>query len=110
MWEEKNIMKKIMLFSLSIIMLAVPMLFVSALTTLSVGTTRNFAILAGSTITNTGTTTVTGDIGLHPGTSFTNPEGVNITGTIHLTDAVALDAKNDLDTVFNQISSLLTND
>ena len=107
MWEEENNMKKVLIFSLLIIMLITPMLLTSALTTISAGTTTNFAILAGSTITNSGTTTVTGDIGLSPGTSFSGAGGVNITGTIHLTDAVALDAKNDLDTVYNQITGLL---
>jgi Ice-binding-like len=37
-----------------------------------------------------------GDVGLHPGTAFTDQSGVTISGAVHLTDAVALKAKNDL--------------
>ena len=65
------------------------------------GTAGNFAILAGSTVTNTGATTVTGDLGLHPGTAVTGfPPGI-VGGTIHATDAVALQAKTDLTTAYN---------
>jgi hypothetical protein len=59
-------------------------------------TALNFTVLAGSTITNTGATVVTGELGLHPGTSLTGfPPGV-VTGAKHLTDGTALQAKNDL--------------
>ena len=66
----------------------------------------SYAILAGSTITNTGTTTIYGNIGLSPGTSFTGqgPGANSIVltgGTIHIADAVAVQAKSDLTSAFN---------
>ncbi len=100
-------MKKIRLISLALIMLVFPIMAVSALASINQGTTIDFAVLSGSTITNTGSTTISGDIGLYPGTSFTNPEGITLTGTIHLTDGVASIAKDDLTTVYNQVSGLL---
>ena len=67
----------------------------------NLGTAANFAILAGSTITNTGNTTVNGDIGLSPGTAVTGfPPGV-LNGAFHLADAIAATAKLDLTAAFN---------
>ena len=66
----------------------------------NLGTTESFAVLAGSTITNTGTTTINGsvgaDVGLFPGTEFTGQASVTTDGTIYVADDVALQAKNDL--------------
>lgn len=51
--------------------------------------TSTFGALASSTLTNTGSTIVEGDIGLYPGTSITGfPPGI-YTGTEHLTDGTA---------------------
>ena len=66
------------------------------------GTATPFAVLAGSTVTNTGPTTVTGDVGLSPGTAVDGfPPGLVTDGTIHAADAVALKAKDDLTTAYN---------
>ena len=65
------------------------------------GTADDFAVLAGETITNTGPTTITGDVGLHPGTSVTGFDSVTLSGELHVTDAVAEQAKVDLVTGYN---------
>src|SRR5579862_2053416 len=66
------------------------------------GTADSFAVLAGSTVTNTGPTTVHGNLGLWPGTAITGfPPGSVSGGTIHDTDAVAMQAQNDLTTAYN---------
>jgi len=68
------------------------------------GTAANFAVLAGSAITNTGPTVISGGLGLSPGTAVTGfPPGVS--STQHKTDAVALGAKNALVTAYNDLAS-----
>src|SRR5271157_4631752 len=66
------------------------------------GTDASFAVLAGSTITNTGPSVISGSLGLSPGTAITGfPPGTVINGVQHAADAVALQAKNDLVTAYN---------
>lgn len=69
----------------------------------SLGTATSFAVLAGSTATNTGLTTVAGDLGVSPGTAITGfPPGVVVPpATIHAADAVALQAQSDVTTAYN---------
>jgi hypothetical protein len=73
---------------------------------ISLGTAQNFGVLAGSTATNTGATTVNGNVGVSPGSAVTGfPPGVIIGGAIHSNDAVAMQAQNDLTTAFNNIAA-----
>ena len=65
------------------------------------GTADGFAVLAGSTITNTGTSVITGDLGLHPGTAVTGFPPGTVNGAQHVTDAVAQQAKTDLTTAYH---------
>ena len=52
-----------------------------------------FSVLAGSTVTNTGPTTVTGDVGISPGTAVTGfPPGLP-SGAIHSADSAAAQAQ-----------------
>jgi type VI secretion system secreted protein VgrG len=74
----------------------------AAATAPSLGTAESFAVLAGETITNTGATTITGDVGLAPGTAVTGFTTVTLDGAQHLADAVALEAKNALVTAYNE--------
>ena len=84
--------------ALALGMLAVgPTAFAAGPPAVGLGTAAAFAVLAGTpAITNTGPTTITGDVGIHPAVAVTGfPPGV-VTGTIHAADAVALQAKSDL--------------
>ena len=68
------------------------------------GTEQSFAVLAGSTVTNTGSSVITGNLGLYPGTAVTGfPPGIVAGGTIHANDAEALQAQNDTTTTYNSL-------
>jgi uncharacterized repeat protein (TIGR01451 family) len=93
--------KAVVLIILAIVLIFGLAWLIKGAETVSLGTANNFAILAGSTITNTGATTITGDVGLSPGSSITGfPPGV-INGTQYAADAVAAQAKTDLVTAYN---------
>jgi hypothetical protein len=70
------------------------------------GTADSFAVLAGSTVTNTGRSVISGDLGVTPGAAVTGfPPGLVTAGTIHAADAVALQAQGDLTTAYNDAAS-----
>jgi uncharacterized repeat protein (TIGR02543 family) len=71
------------------------------------GTAASFAVLAGSTVTNTGPTVVTGNLGVWPGLAITGfPPGDVVSGTIHWGDAVAQQAQSDLTTAYNDLAGM----
>jgi hypothetical protein len=71
------------------------------------GTTTGFGILAGSTITCVTGGTINADIGLSPGSAVVlgTPACV-VTGTQHITDAVAAQAQLDLTQEYNALFAL----
>ena len=57
---------------------------VAATAPVGLGTAASFAVLAGQTVTNTGPSMISGDLGVSPGTAVTGfPPGLVIGGTIH---------------------------
>jgi Ice-binding-like/Putative Ig domain len=73
----------------------------------NLGSTSTFAVLASSTVTNTGATSINGNVGLSPGTSVTGfPPGVVLSPfAIHIADGVAGTAQNDLTTAYNDAAT-----
>jgi hypothetical protein len=71
--------------------------------TVGLGTAASFSVLGGSTVTNTGPTTMFGDLGLAPGSAVTGAP--HVLGQTHVDDAVAIEAKNDLTTAYNAAAS-----
>ena len=66
------------------------------------GTATPFAVLAGTTVTNTGPSVISGDVGVDPGSAIIGfPPGTITNGTTHAADAVALQAQSDTTTAYN---------
>jgi LPXTG-motif cell wall-anchored protein/uncharacterized repeat protein (TIGR01451 family) len=91
---------------LTLALLATPALPVAAMAaTVGLGTASTYGVLAGETITNTGATTVGGsaggDLGLFPGSSFPGLAQVTRSGSVHLADTAASQAKDALVTAYN---------
>ena len=75
---------------------------VAATAPVGLGTAGSFAVLGGTTVTNTGPSVISGDLGVSPGTAVTGfPPGIVTSGTIHSADGVANGAQSDLTTAYN---------
>jgi hypothetical protein len=79
------------------------------------GSAGSFAVLGASTVTNTGATTLNGDLGVYPGTALTGTGTITLTGTINAGNAVAQTAQADALTAYNNLvgqspSTVLTGD
>src|ERR1700694_1954667 len=67
-------------------------------------TAAPFGVLAGTTVTNTGATTIAGQLGLAPGSAVVGfPPGTS--GAQHIGDAVAITAKTDLTAAFTNAAA-----
>src|SRR6202790_5358898 len=84
---------------LALSFLPLPLLALSAFAnsdSVNLGPPARDAGLAGSTVTNTHASVVTGNVGVSPGSAVTGfPPGIVVGGTIHAGDAVALQAQSD---------------
>jgi type VI secretion system secreted protein VgrG len=70
------------------------------------GTAGSYAVLGASTVTNTGPTTIYGDLGLFPGSSLTGTGSITMTGTIQLTNSAAEQAQADARAAFDMLNAL----
>jgi len=69
------------------------------------GTEQSFAVLGGSTVTNTGSSVITGNLGVSPGSAITGfPPGI-VTGVTHAADAEALQAQTDTTAAYIDLAS-----
>ncbi|MFN4128678.1 MAG: ice-binding family protein [Paracoccaceae bacterium] len=76
-------------------LLAVP-LSIFTVASVSAQDLQSFGVISGQSLTNTGPTTILGNIAVNPGTSYTGSGSVTQTGSTHIADAVAVRVQNDL--------------
>jgi len=72
------------------------------------GTAATYGVLAGSTVTSTGATSITGDLGVSPGTAVTGFPPGTVSGTIHAGNASAAQAQSDLTVAYNDAAGQST--
>jgi hypothetical protein len=68
------------------------------------GTANSFAVLGGAAVTNTGPSSLDGDLGVSPGSAITGFPPGSATGVTHLTDAVALQAQSDVTAAYTDLA------
>jgi hypothetical protein len=79
-------------------------------TSVVLGSTSTLGVLAGASITSTGATNITGDMGLSPGSSIGGfPPGI-LTGTQHINNATSNQAKLDLTAAYNDLAGRTSTD
>ncbi|MEO5680208.1 MAG: ice-binding family protein [Acidimicrobiales bacterium] len=83
---------------------------VAAEATVGLGTATSFAVLAGSTVTNTGPSVISGDLGVSPGSAVTGftgpPAGTVVNGTIYAAPAAEpAQAQSDLTLAYDDAAS-----
>jgi type VI secretion system secreted protein VgrG len=97
------------LLSLCIVVAAFSVLLYTPLVSAQpiLGSAEDFAVLAGTpSITNTGATTIIGDVGISPAASITGTETITLTGAYYLADSIALAAKNDLSKAYTALNNM----
>lgn len=66
---------------------------------------ESFAVISGQSLTNTGSTTIVGNIALSPGPSYTGSSSVTQTGGTFVADPVAGRIQNSLTSLYNVLES-----
>jgi hypothetical protein len=73
----------------------------------SLGSAEDFAVLGASTVTNTGASIITGNVGVSPGSAITGfPPGIIMNGGLHAADGPATQAHADYATAYNDFAGL----
>ncbi len=100
-----RILEKTKFISVLLLIIAIQFIFIPvpktyAATNPDLGTAANFSILAGSAVTNTGSTTISKNVGIYPGTTPPNYTGFGTVtfsggGSVHDADGVAQTAQAD---------------
>lgn len=77
----------------------------AAATAVPLATAGTFSVLAGAGVTNTGPTTLAGDLGTFPTLTITGEADITVNGTNHGGDGVTQGAKDDLITAYDNAAA-----
>jgi len=100
----KNLGRSVLSLSFATLVILIWPATALAATNPGLGTAGHFAVLAGTTVTNTGPTWITGQLGVSPGSAVTGfPPGKS--GVQHKADAVALNAKTNLTAAYTNAAA-----
>jgi type VI secretion system secreted protein VgrG len=98
--------KRWQLYGLLIFSISALSLNAGPITPVNLGAASSFAVLGSATVTNTGSTTLNGDLGLSPGTSITGLAAITLNGALHQTDGVAQQAQTDAMAAYITLSAM----
>ncbi|WP_229712265.1 ice-binding family protein [Streptomyces daqingensis] len=79
-------------------------------TAVGLGTADSYGVLGGQSVTNTGPSVVSGDLGVSPGSAISGFPPGTVLGTIHQNDAHAAQAQADLTTAYNNAAGQACDD
>jgi type VI secretion system secreted protein VgrG len=82
------------------VLVAIPASAQAATAPVPLGTAKSFVVLAGAGVTNTGKTTLNGNVGTFPTKAISGLSTLTLNGTNHAGDAVTQGAKKDLTTAY----------
>src|SRR5580658_2970621 len=87
---------------LALSLLVLPFLMTSAHAgSINLGTAGGYSVLAGSAVTNTGSSVLIGDLGVSAGCAVTGFPPGSVSGTINACNAASAQAQRDLTTAYN---------
>lgn len=103
-WRERMNIKKLILP----LMLALICGSATAEVIPFLGGAQQFVVLGGQSVTNTGATTLHGNLGVSPGSSITGRESITFAsgGTIHEADGIAGQAQSDARSAYDRLVAL----
>lgn len=105
--ERESLMSRPIRIAVSSALIAIPLSIAQA-HDVSAQELQSFAVVSGQSLTNTGPTTIVGDIAVSPGTSYTGSGTVTQTGALFLGDAVAGHMQNNLATLYTVLAGRQT--
>jgi type VI secretion system secreted protein VgrG len=100
--KREELSMKLAPICLVILSLCVQRAHATPASSVDLGAAANFAVLGGSSVTNSGATNIQGSVGVSPGNAITGfPPGTISGGALHAGDAASSQAHSDLGTAYN---------